>query len=77
MANNKMSDLNDHLFCQLERLNDDEHMKMNADSEIKRAKAMSIVAKQVIENAKVVVVAAKLAQDFDNTEQGTLNRIIS
>ena len=42
MARNKMNDLRDHLFAQLERLGDDEAMKnpISRDREVERSKAI-------------------------------------
>lgn len=37
---NKLTDLNNHLFEQLERLNDDELSEEELEKEIKRSKAM-------------------------------------
>lgn len=56
---NKMVDLNDHLFMQLERLNDDDLKDDKLKAEIARAKAMSGIANQIINNARVSVDAAK------------------
>jgi hypothetical protein len=60
MPKNKLSDLNNHLFEQLERLNDDDLKGEDLKSEIERAKAMSEVAAQIVQGAKVAVDAAKL-----------------
>ena len=49
MARNKLSDLNNHLFEQLERLNDEELSNEDLEKEIKRQKAMSEVATNIIE----------------------------
>lgn len=46
-----MIDLNNHLFEQMERLNDDELNNEELDKEIRRAKAMTEVSSQIIENA--------------------------
>lgn len=57
---NKLGDLNDHLFAQLERLGD-ESLKGDAlRIEIERSKAMAITATQIISNASLVLEAAKL-----------------
>ena len=45
---NKLSDLNNHLFAQLERLGDEELSGDELSSEIARAKAVTVVAEQVI-----------------------------
>ena len=50
---NTMVDLNDHLFLQLERLNDEDMKEDDLKREIARAKAVSGVANQVINNARV------------------------
>lgn len=48
---NTLADLNNHLFEQMERLNDDDLNNEELDKEIKRAKAMTDVSSQIIENA--------------------------
>lgn len=55
MAKNKQIDLQNILFGQLERLNDDEHMFMHAPMEIERSKAISLLGKTVIMNAKLAL----------------------
>ncbi len=61
MARNKLSDLNNHLFAQLERLNDEDLSAEELDKEVERAKAISGIAKNVIENAKLTLEATKYA----------------
>ena len=56
---NKLADLNDHLFCQLERLNDDDLEGEKLKDEIVRAEAMTKVAAQIIANGNLVLNAAK------------------
>ena len=50
---NKMTDLNDHLFAQLERLGDEDLTPEQIESEAKRAEAVVAIAEQVIRNAEV------------------------
>jgi predicted homoserine dehydrogenase-like protein len=58
---NKLTDLNDHLFEQLERLNNDDLKGPELEEEIKRAKAMSQVATQIVNGAKTIVDAMRIA----------------
>lgn len=44
---NKQIDLDNHLFAQLERLDDEELSGEELDREIKRAKAISSIASQI------------------------------
>lgn len=55
MAKNKQIDLQNILFGQLERLNDDELMMENGEMEIERSKAISLLGKTVIMNAKLAL----------------------
>lgn len=57
--NNKLTDLNNHLFMALERLNDEEISGEKLDSEIKRSKAVTAVAKSITENAAIMLEAKK------------------
>lgn len=60
---NKLSDLNDHLFAQLERLSDENLTPEQIESEHKRGEAIVAVADQIIRNAGVQLQAAKLVSD--------------
>lgn len=50
---NTLTDLNNHLFEQLERLNDDELTEEQLDKELRRAEGMTKVASQIIQNAEL------------------------
>lgn len=52
---NKLSDLNDHLFMQLERLGDESLEPDKLMKEIDRGKAITAVAQQIIANGKLVL----------------------
>lgn len=57
---NKLVDLNNHLFAQLERLGDEDLKPENIKAEVKRTEAIVSVSNQIIENAKISLEAAKL-----------------
>lgn len=60
MTRNKLSDLNNHLFEQLERLNDPELEGDALEAEIERSRAVSDISRQVIDNGRLVLSAAKM-----------------
>lgn len=62
---NKMIDLNNHLFAALERLNDEELTGQELEQEMKRAKAVSMVANNIVNNARVGLEAMKLQMKND------------
>ncbi len=70
MARNKLTDLNDHLFTALERLNDEELSNEQIEVESKRAEAIIGVANQIIGNAKITLDAMRLVSNgnLDTTE---------
>lgn len=59
MTKNTMSDLNDHLFMELERLSDEDLTGDDLKAEISRAKAITEVGTTIIDNAKTIIEAAK------------------
>lgn len=60
MTRNKLGDLNDHLFAQLERLADEGLSAEQIDTEVKRAEAIVSVSDQIVGNAELQLKAAKL-----------------
>jgi hypothetical protein len=60
---NKLTDLNDHLFAQLERLSDEQLTPEQVDKEAKRGKAIVAVADQIVKNASLQVQAARLVSE--------------
>lgn len=60
---NKLSDLNDHLFAQLERLSDENLTPEQIDQETKRGGAIVAVADQIVRNAGIQLAVAKLVSD--------------
>lgn len=59
---NKLSDLNNHLFAELERLGDEDITGDKLIEEINRARAVTDVATQIIANGSLVL-KAKIAAD--------------
>ena len=59
---NKLIDLNNHLFAQIERLSDEETVGEKLREEIERSRSLSSVAKNIIDNARLAL-EAQLAYD--------------
>lgn len=64
---NKLSDLNNHLFAQLERLSEEGLSADAIEQEVKRAGAIVEVADQITRNADLQLKAAKLFADHGAT----------
>ena len=56
---NKLTDLNNHLFAQLERLGDEDTIGEKLDEEISRSKAITGISKEIVGNARLVLDAQK------------------
>lgn len=60
---NRLVDLNNHLFAQIERLSEEGLTAEKIESEVTRANAIVAVSEQIIENADLALKAAKLVAD--------------
>lgn len=60
---NSLSDLNNHLFAQLERLSDEDLTPEQLETEAKRGAAIVAVADQIVRNAGLKIQAAKILSD--------------
>ena len=69
---NKLTDLNNHLFAQLERLNDESIKGDDLEQEIERSKAITSVSKEVVSNARLVLDAEKHKREFGLQKGPTL-----
>ena len=70
MPRNTLSDLNNHLFEQLERLNDDDLTEEDLQKEIARAKAITNTAAQIINNASLVLKSQTFLHEHGLVEGG-------
>lgn len=68
MIKNTLGDLNGYLFEQLERLNDEDLDEDMLKTELRRSKAVAEVAKQIIENGKLVLDAQKFSDKRTDAE---------
>lgn len=69
---NKLGDLNDHLFAQLERLSDESMSAEEIEREVTRADAIVKVSDQIVGNADTQLKAAKLFADHGERIAGML-----
>ena len=60
---NKLADLNDHLFAQLERLSDENITPEQLEVEVKRTAALVDVSDRITDNARTVITACKLVAE--------------
>ena len=75
MTRNKLSDLNDHLFAQLERMSDEGLTSEQIDQEARRADAIVSVADQITRGANLQLKAAKMFADHGKDILPMLPRI--
>ncbi len=61
---NKLIDLNDYLFEQIERINDDSLNEEQLNKEIKKAEAIQGIAETIIKNGELQFKAAMKAADL-------------
>ncbi|WP_414461776.1 hypothetical protein [Hyphomicrobium sp. DY-1] len=60
---NKLVDLNNHLFAQLERLGEEGLSANQIDNEVKRTEAIVAVSKEIIANADLALKGARLVAE--------------
>jgi hypothetical protein len=70
---NKITDLRDHMFAQLERLGAEDMTPEQLQAEIERAKAISEVGKVIVESAKTEVLHLKLTGRLNDHKPKFLN----
>lgn len=60
---NKLADLNNHLFAQLERLSEEDLTAERIELEVRRTEAIVDVAEQIVTNAALQLKAATLVAE--------------
>ncbi len=65
---NTLTDLNNYLFEQIERLNDDDLDEAGLEREIKRCDSVTKVAKTIIENGALALQAKKHFDEYGTGE---------
>jgi len=64
---NRLSDLNDYMFAEMERLDDDEISPEELEREIRRARAISGVAQSIVANGNLALRAAEFKDQASST----------
>ena len=57
---NTLTDLNNHLYAQLERLGNEDITPEQLAAEMDRTKAITVISREVMDNARLVLEAEKL-----------------
>ncbi|HEV7344167.1 MAG TPA: hypothetical protein VGN60_00850 [Devosia sp.] len=73
---NKLVDLNNHLFAQLERLSEEGLTNEQIESEVQRTDAMVAVADQIIRNADLTFKAATFVATHGDRYRPALSGLI-
>ena len=74
---NKLSDLKNHLFTALERLNDESLNKEELQAEIQRSQAVADIGKVIVDGAKTSLLYAKMTgklNEIDSDEYEMLSK---
>lgn len=69
---NKLVDLNNHLFAQLERLSEEDLTQDAIEQEIKRTDAIVSVSEQIVANANLALRAAALVAEYGGNYESML-----
>lgn len=74
---NRLADLNNHLFAQLERLSDEGLTNEQIEQEAKRGEAIVAIADQIIRNADLTFKAATLVANHGDRFRPALAALIA
>jgi hypothetical protein len=74
---NTLSDLNDHLFAQLERLGNESMTNEQLAVELERARSITNVAHQIVNNGRLVLDAqVKMSEIMDVREMPKMPKML-
>jgi hypothetical protein len=73
---NKLIDLNNHLFAQLERLNDEDLQGEALSEEINRSKAITGISKEIVSNARLALNAQQFKQEAGLIARDTMPKML-
>lgn len=62
---NKLADLNNHLFVQLERLSDEDLTAEKIEQEVRRTEAIVDVSEQIVRNATLQLKAVEILANHE------------
>lgn len=72
---NKLMDLNNHLFMQLERLSEENLTDEQIKQEVTRTRALAVVSEQIIRNADLQLKAVRILADHGDRFKPQLTMI--
>lgn len=73
---NKISDLNNYLFEQIERLNDDSLTEEQLELQLKKTSAINDLAKNIIQNGQLQMSALKMGAEYGIIKQDTVKFLL-
>lgn len=74
--NNKLTDLNNHLFAELERLSDEELKGEELEKEIERARAITSVSTQIISNGALALKAEQFKCELISAKEAKVPKFL-
>ena len=74
---NKLTDVNDYLFEQLEKLNDDSLTDEQIDAVIKKAETVNKIADTIVKNGELQFKAMKMASDYGIINEKQVKLLLS
>ena len=72
---NTLNDLNNYLFAEIERLDDESLTEDQLFKETRRAKAISNVSSQIISNANLQLKAIQTSLEYGNNDKAIKNSV--